>query len=196
MGNGHEVTALKVDFVGAKVGSDLRASALLSLLIMAALIFVYIFVRFDLVYAPGVVLALVHDVLITAGFFAMTGRDFDLTIVAALLTLAGYSINDTIVVYDRIREVAGSMRGKAFTEIINLSINQTLGRTIITGGSTFMATLALWYWGGPVIHGFATAILLGIIIGTYSSIFVAAPTILWSQKILGRAESKTTRAAA
>lgn len=191
-----EVTIQKVDFVGAKVGSDLRTSAILSLIIMIALIFVYIFVRFDLVYAPGVVLALIHDVLITAGFFAMTGMEFDLTIVAALLTLAGYSINDTIVVYDRVRELSATMKGKPFNEIIDLSINQMLGRTIITGGSTFIATLALWIFGGPVIHGFAIAFLIGIVVGTYSSVFIAAPTIALSRKLLGMNDARLSKVAA
>jgi len=191
-----EIKALKVDFVGAKVGSDLRMAAVLSLIITVSLIFLYIFIRFDLVYAPGVVVALIHDVLLAAGYFAYAGLEFDLTTVAALLTLAGYSINDTIIVYDRIREVAGTLRGKAFADIINIAINQTLARTIITSTTTFLATLALWAVGGPVIHGFATTFLIGIIVGTYSSVFVAAPIILWMHKALGHKETGAGRAAA
>lgn len=191
-----EIKALRVDFVGAKVGSDLRMAALLSLIITTALIFLYIFIRFDLVYAPGVVVALVHDVLIAAGYFAYSGYEFDLTTVAALLTLAGYSINDTIIVYDRIREISGTLRGKPFMEIINIAVNQTLGRTIITSGTTFIATLALWTVGGPVIHGFATAFLIGIIVGTYSSVFVAAPMVLWMHNLIGHKDARAGRAAA
>ncbi len=170
----------RIDFVGARVGSDLKLSALLSLLITAILIFIYIFIRFDLVYAPGVVLSLVHDVAITAGIFSLLRIDFDLTTVAALLTLAGYSINDTIIVYDRIREVANFLKGKRFEEIIDMSVNQTLSRTIITSGTVFLTAFALWMWGGPVIHGFATALLIGVIVGTYSSVFIAAPTVLFT----------------
>lgn len=177
---GGQVAIEKVDFVGARVGSDLKFSALMSLILTAILIFFYIFIRFDLVYAPGVVLSLIHDVTITAGIFALYGLDFDLTVVAALLTLAGYSINDTIIVYDRIREVAGIYKGKRFEEIIDISVNQTLSRTIITSGTVFLTALALWIWGGPVIHNFSTALLVGVVVGTYSSIFVAAPTILFT----------------
>ncbi len=193
---GQVLKALKVDFVGAKVGGDLRISALLSLIITTILIFVYIFVRFDFMYAPGVIIALVHDVSLVAGYFAWTGLEFDLTIVAALLTLAGYSINDTIIVFDRIREVASQMKGKNFIEIINIAISQTLGRTIITSGTVFLATLALWYWGGPVIHGFATAFLIGVIVGTYSSVFIASPSILWMRRLLKVEGRQHSRAAA
>ncbi len=196
LGDGAKIEALKVDFVGAKVGADLRMAALLSLLITTALVFVYIFVRFDLVYAPGVVAALIHDVVIAAGVFAYSGMEFDLTIVAALLTLAGYSINDTIIVYDRIREVASTMKGKSFSDIINLAVNQTLSRTIITSGLVFLATLALYLKGGPVIHGFALCFLVGIIVGTYSSVFVAAPAVLWMRKLVGNSEQKAGRVAA
>ncbi len=186
----------KVDFVGAKVGADLKVAALLSILITTLLIFIYIFLRFDIVYAPGVVLSMIHDVSLTAGVFAWFGMEFDLTTVAALLTLAGYSINDTIIVYDRIREVAGSMKGKAFSEIIDIAINQTLGRTIITSGTVFLATLALYLWGGPVINGFAFAFLIGVIVGTYSSVFVAAPVILWMEQWWKGREVNRRKAAA
>ncbi|MDB5038990.1 MAG: Protein-export rane protein SecF [Bacteriovoracaceae bacterium] len=192
--DGDQVSIQKVDFVGAKVGKDLKLSALLSLFITAVLIFVYIFIRFDLVYAPGVVLSLIHDVTITAGFFSFFRIDFDLTTVAALLTLAGYSINDTIIVYDRIREVAKHLKGKSFEEIINISANQTLSRTIITSGTVFLTALSLWIWGGPVIHGFAYALLIGVIVGTYSSIFIAAPAILFTNWIRER-EPRTKKAA-
>ncbi len=178
--SGQRAEIQKIDFVGAKVGADLKLSGILSFVITVVLIFLYIFLRFDLVYAPGVVLALIHDVLITAGLISYFGIEFDLTMVAALLTLAGYSINDTIIVYDRIREVAHSLRGKSFEEIVNIAINQTLSRTIITSGTTFLTATALYLWGGPVLHGFAFAIAAGIVVGAYSSVFIAAPTLLWT----------------
>lgn len=193
--SGAPVEIKKVDFVGAKVGSDLKLSALLSLIITAVLIFVYIFIRFDLTYAPGVVVAGVHDVLITAGAFAYLGFEFDLTTVAALLTLAGYSINDTIIVYDRIREVSGIYKGKAFSEIINLAANQTLSRTIITSFTVFLVSLVMYVKGGPVIHGFSFALCVGVIVGTYSSVFVAAPAILLMEKFV-RGRQSTSRKAA
>lgn len=170
----------KIDFVGSKVGKDLKMSGLLSFFLTTLLIFFYIFVRFDLFYAPGVVVSLIHDVLITAGLVSWFQIEFDLTMVAALLTLAGYSINDTIIVYDRIRELAGSLRGKAFEEIVNLAINQTLARTIVTSGTVLFVAIALWVWGGTVIHGFATALLIGVVVGTYSSIFIASPLLLFT----------------
>lgn len=169
----------KVDFVGAKVGADLKTSALLSILVTIFLVFVYIFLRFDLIYAPGVILALAHDVLITTGIFSLLGVEFDLTVIAALLTVAGYSINDTIIVYDRIREVAAELKGKGFKDILDLAINQTLNRTVITSGTTMAATGILWVFGGPVIHSFAFALCIGILVGTYSSIFVAAALVLY-----------------
>lgn len=177
-----KVSIQKLDFVGAKVGSDLKTSALLSVLVTILLVFIYIFVRFDLVYAPGVVLALGHDVLITTGLFALFGFEFDLTVVAALLTVAGYSINDTIIVYDRIREVSITYKGKKFSEILDIAISQTLNRTVITSATTIAATVILWLYGGPVIHSFAFALSAGVIIGTYSSIFVASTLVLWVDK--------------
>lgn len=194
--SGTEVKIEKVDFVGAKVGSDLRLAALLSFIVTIILVFLYIFIRFDIVYAPGVVLAMVHDVLIAAGVFALLGLEFDLTIVAALLTLAGYSINDTIIVYDRIREVAGNLKGKSFRDIIDIAANQTLSRTIITSGTVFLATLALWLFGGPVIHGFSVAFLIGIVVGTYSSVFIAAPTILWMDRWINGPGMRSKKSAA
>jgi preprotein translocase subunit SecF len=190
------VQVLKVDVVGAKVGADLRTSALLSLLITAALIFIYIFIRFDFAYAPGVVAALIHDILIAAGVFSLLGLEFDLTIVAALLTVAGYSINDTIVIFDRVREVALSMRGKSYVDIIDMAINQTLARTMITSLTTIAATLALFLFGGPVIHGFATAFLVGIVVGSYSSVFVACPVLLWTHSGLSTSASRGRKQAA
>jgi preprotein translocase subunit SecF len=185
----------RVDFVGAKVGHDLKLSALFSLIITAVLIFVYIFIRFNLTYAPGVVIAGVHDVLVTAGAFSYLGMEFDLTTVAALLTLAGYSINDTIIVYDRIREVAGTHKGKSFSDIIDLAANQTLSRTIITSFTVFIVSAVMYVWGGPVIHGFSFALCVGVIVGTYSSVFVAAPAILAMEQFVRKRDQTKKKAA-
>lgn len=183
------VSIQKLDFVGAKVGSDLKTAAILSILVTILLIFIYVFLRFDLAYAPGVVLALAHDVIITVGIFALVGMEFDLTVVAALLAVAGYSINDTIIVYDRIREMAEDLRGKRLVEILDIAISQTLNRTIITSGTTLIATGFLFVLGGPVIHSFAFALTIGILVGTYSSIFVASVLVLWVDNWLKVRES-------
>ena len=143
------------------------------------------------------VVALAHDVLITTGLFSFFEIDFDLTVVAALLTVAGYSINDTIIVYDRIREVAQDFRGKQFKSILDMAINQTLSRTVITSCTTLMATGILWVYGGPVIHSFAFALSVGVFVGTYSSIFVASTLLLWSDAWMNaKAKDKGSRAAA
>lgn len=176
----------KLDFVGARVGGDLKVGAILSMLLTIFLIFVYIFLRFDMSYAPGVVLSLAHDVIITVGILSFLQIEFDLTIVAGLLTLAGYTINDTIVIFDRIRELTQTLRGKKLRELIDLALNQTLSRTVITGLTTFMTTAVLWAFGGPVIQGFAFTLCIGVIIGTYSSIFVAAALVLWTDQFKKR----------
>ncbi|PIR22766.1 MAG: protein translocase subunit SecF [Deltaproteobacteria bacterium CG11_big_fil_rev_8_21_14_0_20_45_16] len=182
------LTIEKLDFVGAKVGSDLKTSAVLSVLIALALIFLYVFLRFDFAFAPGVVIALAHDVIITAGLFSLFQFEFDLTTVAALLAVAGYSVNDTIIVFDRIREMIAEYKGKDLAAIIDLAINQTLNRTIITSGTTLAATLILWVYGGAVIHGFAFALTAGIFVGTYSSIFVASTLLLFFHKWQNRTQ--------
>lgn len=156
----------------------------LIVLAMAATVALYWFM--DLKYALGAVVALVHDVAVVIGVFALTNREIDLTIVAALLTIVGYSINDTIVVYDRIRENVGKSRRKPFIEIINQSVNETLSRTILTGATTLLMLIALLVVGGPVIHDFAFALTIGVITGTYSSIYVAAPVLLLWENQPGR----------
>lgn len=190
------VSIQKLDFVGAKVGSDLKTAALLSILVTILLIFVYVFLRFDLAYAPGVVIALAHDVIITVGVFSLLGIEFDLTVVAALLTVAGYSINDTIIVYDRIREAAVEYRGKSFRDILDLAISQTLNRTVITSGTTMIATVVLFSIGGPVIHSFAMALSVGIFVGTYSSIFIAAALVLLVDDWMKKREQRAKKQAA
>ena len=167
-----------VDFVGPQVGKELVNKGGLALLYTVIAILIYVIVRFHWKLAAGAVAALVHDIVITVGVFSLTGLNFDLTVLAALLAVLGYSLNDTIVVYDRIRENFRRMRKATPTEVVNASVNQTLARTLMTAGTTILTLLALFFLGGEVIHGFATALLVGILIGTYSSIFVASTLAL------------------
>lgn len=168
------VTMRRVEFVGPQVGEELRETGGLAVLIALAAIVLYIWFRFEKKFSVGSVAALVHDVFITIGVFALFQVEFDLTILAAILAVIGYSLNDTIVVFDRIRENFLTMRRGSAVEVINASINQTLSRTVITSGTTLMVLLSLFLLGGQVIHGFALALLVGIFVGTYSSIFVAS----------------------
>ena len=171
---------LQEDEVGAQIGKELQKKAMLAVIIALLGMILYITIRFELGFAAGAIAALAHDVLITIGIFALLGRPFSLTFVAALLTIVGYSINDTIVIFDRVREdlKAGSGRSKSFKEICNLSINQTLGRTIITSATTLITVVMLLVFGGGSINDFALALFVGIIAGTYSTIFIATPTVL------------------
>jgi preprotein translocase subunit SecF len=170
----------RVEMVGPQVGKDLRQKGILSLVYAMIGILIYISWRFELRFAIGAIIALMHDVLITLGAFSLTGREIDLPIIAAFLAIIGYSLNDTIIVYDRIRENYGKHKKKGFKEVVNRSINETLSRTILTSGTTLMVVLALFVFGGGVIHNFAFALLIGILVGTYSSIFVASPVLtLW-----------------
>ncbi len=172
------VTMRRVEFVGPQVGEELREKGGLAMLTALFGIIVYIWFRFEKKFAVGSVLALIHDVIITVGIFALFQIEFDLTILAALLAVVGYSLNDTIVVFDRIRENFLLMRTGTPAEVMNDSINQTLSRTIITSGTTMLVLLALFLFGGQIISGFALALIIGIFIGTYSSIFVASATVL------------------
>jgi preprotein translocase subunit SecF len=169
---------LQVDSVGPKVGGELREQGFISILATLALILVYVGFRFDLAFAPGAVLALFHDVSIVVGIFTITGHEFNLPMIGALLTIIGYSLNDTIVIYDRIRENMGRYRRKDTEALINTSINETLARTLATSITTAAGMIAFLTLGGPVIETFALAILLGVIFGTYSTIWIASPTIL------------------
>lgn len=173
-----EVSMRRVEFVGPQVGEELREKGGLAMLSALFGIIVYIWFRFEKKFAVGSVLALVHDVIITVGVFALFQIEFDLTILAALLAVVGYSLNDTIVVFDRIRENFVTLRTGTPTEIINNSINQTLSRTVITSGTTLMVLICLYAFGGQIISGFALALIVGIFIGTYSSIFVASEIVL------------------
>jgi len=168
----------RVEFVGPQVGDELVNKGALALLYTVIAILIYVIVRFHWKLAAGAVAALVHDVFITLGVFSLFHLDFDLTVLAALLAVLGYSLNDTIVVFDRIRENFRRMRKATPAEVVKASINQTLARTLMTSGTTILTLLALFFLGGEVIHGFATALLVGIIVGTYSSIFVASALAL------------------
>jgi len=173
---------LRVESVGPKVGRDLWRDALLSVIAATIMMGIYIAFRFDFRFGVGAALALVHDVLITLGAMSLAGMEFDLTTVAALLTVVGFSVNDTVIISDRIRENLHARRKEPLEDIINLSVNETLSRTIITNGTSISVTIVLFLLGGPVIHSFAFAMLVGFIAGTYSSIFIASPIVLFLEK--------------
>lgn len=174
---------LRVDSVGPKVGGELRQQGLLAIGITLILVLVYVAFRFDLAFAPGAVLALFHDVSLVVGVFTLTGHEFNLPMIGALLTIIGYSLNDTIVIYDRIRENMTRYRRKDLPNLVNVSVNETLGRTLATSMTTMMAMTAFLFLGGPVIETFALAIMMGVIFGTYSTVYVASPTILLMQDV-------------
>jgi SecD/SecF fusion protein len=174
------------DKVGKLVGDELAHNSLIALGLGIIGIFIYVTARFEFAFALGAIIALLHDVILTIGAFALFGRELSLIIVGAVLTIAGYSINDTIVVFDRIREGMRTTNAVSRQFIMNRAINETLGRTILTGGTTVLSTLALYLLGGPVLHDFAFTILVGILVGTYSSIFVASPIVLWWSRWTGK----------
>jgi preprotein translocase subunit SecF len=173
-----QITMRRVEFVGPQVGEELREQGGLALLVALGGILLYISFRFQFKSAVGAILSLVHDVIITVGVFAITQMEFDLTVLAALLAVIGYSLNDTVVVLDRIRETFRSLRKAIPYDVLNLSINQTLSRTLMTSMTTLLVLFALFLLGGEVIHGFAFALIIGIFIGTYSSIYVASSTMM------------------
>ncbi len=175
-----------IDTVGPKIGSELRKAAIWAILFSLILILIYITFRFEFRFAVGAIVPLFHDVLITLGFFLIFNLEISLAVVAAFLTIVGYSLNDTIVVFDRIRENLKLKRREGFTDIINESINETLSRTVITSFTTFLVILVLFLFGGEVIHNFSFAMLVGVVIGTYSSIFVAAPLLVEWENIAPR----------
>jgi preprotein translocase subunit SecF len=175
----------RVEFVGPRVGSELREDGLKSLLVACVLILIYIAFRFNTRFAPGAIVALVHDIGITAGIFVILGLEFDLRVLAALLAILGYSLNDTIIIYDRIRENMELRTKFDLVDVLNQSVNQTLARTVLTSGTTMVAVLALWILGGEVIRPFAIAMAIGIVIGTYSSVFIASPTLLFLERHFG-----------
>lgn len=167
-----------VDIVGPQVGAQLQKQAWLAVGYSLAGMLIYLWFRFEMIYGVAAVVAVFHDTLITVGAFSLTNKEISLTVIAAILTLVGYSMNDTIVVFDRIRENIKLMRRESLSEIVNRSINQTLSRTILTSGLTFLTVLSLYVFGGEVLRGFSFALVIGILIGTYSSIAVAAPMLV------------------
>lgn len=168
----------RVETVGPKIGGELKTAAINSIFVALFLIIIYISLRFRLQFGLAAVLALVHDVLVTLGLFSILDKEISLTILAAFLTIIGYSLNDTIVVFDRIRENMGMRRKESYESVINKSINETLSRTVITSATTFLVAFILWMAGGAVIHDFAFALVVGIGVGTYSSIYVASPLLI------------------
>ena len=177
--NSDEIIVERVEMVGPKVGRDLREKALLSILYAIIGIVIYISWRFEFQYAIAAIIALIHDVLVTMGAFSILDKEFTLVIVAAFLTIIGYSLNDTIVVFDRIRENLRRKGKLSLSEIINSSINQTLSRTLLTSGTTLLVVLALFFFGGEIIHDFSFALLVGVFVGTYSSIFIASVFLVY-----------------
>ncbi|WP_430470240.1 protein translocase subunit SecF [Thalassospira lucentensis] len=175
---GDSVTIRRSELVGPKVGDELKEAGIYSVVISLLLIMVYIWFRFEWQFAVASVVALLHDVLITIGFFVITGVQFDLATLAAILTVAGYSINDTVVVFDRIREYLRKFRKMELTDLLDLSINSTLSRTTMTSFTTLLALIALFAFGGEAIRGFTMALIFGIVVGTYSSICVASPLLV------------------
>ena len=173
-----DIDLLRIEFVGPQVGEELREQGGLGLLVALLCVMAYVAFRFQFKFSLGAVAALIHDVVITLGVFSLAKWDFDLTVLAAFLAVIGYSLNDTIVVSDRIRENFRLLRKGSPTEVINHSLTQTLSRTLVTSATTLLVLTSLFLFGGDIIHGFATALIIGVIVGTYSSIFVAANVLL------------------
>jgi len=183
-------TILSADVVGPKIGADLQRQAIEATLYSLAAMLVYIWFRFEWIYGLAAVVAVFHDTLITIGLFSLTNKEISLTVVAALLTLVGYSMNDTIVVFDRIRENLKILRREKLEHLINISVNQTLSRTVLTSGLTLLTALSLWIFGGEVLNGFSFALVWGIVFGTYSSVFIASPILLLGQNIVERRKAQ------
>ncbi len=177
--SGGQVDMRRVEFVGPQVGEELREDGGLAMVYALIGILIYVALRFEYRFSFGSIIALVHDVIITMGFFSVTNIEFDLTVLAAILAVIGYSLNDTIVVYDRIRENFRKIRKGTSQEVVNTSINQTLARTLVTSLTTLIVLAALAVLGGEVIHSFALALIVGVIVGTYSSIYVASSSLLY-----------------
>jgi len=189
-----DFTIRNVEIVGPKIGADLRHQAMLVVLYALAAMLVYIAFRFEWVYGVAAVIAVFHDTIITIGLFSIFNKPIDLTVLAALLTLVGYSMNDTIVVFDRIRENIQLQRRGSFSELVNASINQTLSRTVLTSVLTLLTALSLYFFGGQVLNGFSFALVIGIIIGTYSSIFIASPILIFGKNFADQ-RKKTSKVA-
>ena len=179
---GNSFTLRRVESVGPKIGKELQTDALKAIGLALLLILIYITFRFDRYYALGSVMALIHDVLITLGVFSLLDYEINLSIIAAFLTIVGYSLNDTIVVFDRIRENIPKFIKKTLNDVVNISLNETLNRTVITSLTTMMVVVILFLWGGKVINLFAFALIIGVFVGTYSSLFVASPVMAYFEK--------------
>lgn len=189
-------TLRRSEFVGPQIGAELRTTGLLALLAALGAILVYVTLRFEFRYGVGAIVALFHDVMLTVGYFSLVQKEISMPVLAALLTVIGYSLNDSIVVFDRIRENRGRHAKTALADVINLSLNQTLSRTIMTSLTTLLVVLALVVVGGDVIHDFALTLMVGVIVGTYSSVFVASPVLLalegWYQRMAAADEENKT----
>lgn len=187
----------RIEFVGPQAGEELKKTSLIAIIVSMLGIMGYIWYRFEWQYGVGAMLAILHDVVGTLGLFSVTGMHFDLATLAAILLIAGHSINDTVIIYDRVREILRKYKKMAMDEVINLAINQTLPRTIMTSGLTLLAVVALWMFGGEVIRSFVAALFFGILIGTHSSYFVASPALYYlnlrrgSKQSNGDTEAKT-----
>ncbi len=181
-----KVELLRVESVGPRVGAELRGAAIKAVFLALGMILIYVAIRYDWRYSMGAVAALFHDVFITLGAISIFNKEVNLTVVAALLTIAGFSINDTIVVFDRIRERRQTLRREPAEKVMNIAINETLSRTIITSFTVVLTVLALFFLGGEVLHDFSFAMLVGVIYGTYSSVYVASALALETQLYLER----------
>jgi preprotein translocase subunit SecF len=177
-----DFTVVSAESVGPAVGNELKGQAVRAVAWSLLGILLYVALRFEFRFSLGAVAATVHDVIITIGFLAVLKEPFDISVIAAVLTVVGFSLNDTIVVFDRIRETMRESRGIPFMEVIDRSINETLSRTMLTSGLTMLTVLALLIWGGPVLRGFSLALAIGVVVGTYSSIFVASPIVLMMER--------------
>ena len=178
-----ELELRRIETIGPKVGDELKTSALQAIMIALGLVLVYITFRFQWRQGIAAIITLLHDVMVVVGIFSIFDKEFTLPVIAALLTVVGYSLNDTIVIFDRIRENISKFRQRKLLPLINQSVTETLSRTLLTSGTTLLVVLALFFLGGEIIHDFAFALLVGVIIGTYSSIYVASPVVLWLTKI-------------
>ncbi len=189
------LTVQRVEYVGPQVGKQLQIQGLKALIYAMLMIVMYVGLRFDFAFAPGVVIALVHDAIVTLGYFALLGREFNLTSLAAVLTVIGYSVNDTVVVYDRMRENQHKYKGRDLPSIVNLSINEMLGRTILTSGVTAISLFGLiFYARGTAVWDFAVAMFVGILSGTYSTWYIASPMTIWLDEILKKAGKEGSKA--
>jgi preprotein translocase SecF subunit len=193
---GDKFTVLSNENVGPQAGAELRRKGLFAVLYSLLGMLAYIWIRFELRFGVGALMATVHDVLVTLGLFTLVSFEFNLTTIAAFLTLIGYSVNDTVVVFDRVRENLRRHPGMPLLELMNLSVNQTLSRTLLTGGTTILACIALILFGGEVLRGFAFILAVGVIVGTYSSIYIAGPFALLWEQLFGKSRKRAKLAAA